>query len=108
MPRFIATATLNEQGAGALLKQGFAARAAQFSELITALGGTLEGYYFSSNGQIVSVMNFEGPQNFALSTLQGMASGTWLEHAEIQQIYNGEEMDAELSQQRAAYKPPGA
>jgi hypothetical protein len=91
-----------------LLGQGSTARTEQFRELIVALGGTLEGYYFSANGQIVSVMNFSEPQNFALSTLQGMASGTWLEHADIEQIWDGAEMDAELASQSAAYQPPGS
>lgn len=108
MPRYLALSAYNDAGASALLNQGFAARTEQFRGLIEALGGSLECYYFSSNGQIVVLMTFDEPQNFALSTVQGMASGTWLEHASIQQIYDGAEMDAELARQAAAYQPPGS
>ena len=44
-------------------------------------------------------MNFDEPVNFALPALQGMASGTWLANAQLTQLYDGEEMDAEVARQ---------
>ena len=61
----------------------------------------------ASNGELVVLMNFDEPVNFALPALQGMASGTWLANAQLTQLYDGEEMDAEVARQAAVYVPPG-
>jgi hypothetical protein len=106
MPRYLAVARLNEKGASDLMAQGFAARTEQFRELVEGQGGTLEGYWFGT-GTIVSVLNYPDAQNFALVRLQGLASGSWLAHAEIQEIHDGAEMDAALAAQTEGYVPPG-
>lgn len=108
MPTYLGLSTYNQAGASALLEQGFAARTEQFREGIEAIGGTLDGYWFSTSGQIVVMMSFDEAPNFALPAVQGMASGTWLDFPNIQEIFDGAEMDAELAQQVRAYDPPGS
>jgi hypothetical protein len=108
MPRYMLTGAYSEAGASGVLSQGFAARTEQLRGLVAQWGGTLEGIYFSSNGQTITIVSYEGPQNNALSVLQGMASGAWLTNIETQELYTGEEMDAALAQQTVAYRPPGS
>jgi uncharacterized protein with GYD domain len=106
MPKYLAKARYNADGARGLVKEGGSARVAAVTKAAKAIGGKVESFYFAYGGDdayvIVDVP--DGPAGLALS-LAVNASGTV--SLEMVPLITPKQMD-EAAKVSVKYRAPGA
>ena len=105
MPTYLIKGVLSEQGAKGLLAQGFAAREAQFRDMVAAQGATVRGYWMSDQGELVVMLDQEEPWNRATGALSSYASGAW-NSMSVWELFDMPTLDAEMANV-PDYTPPG-
>ncbi len=76
MSKYLFIASYTSEGARGLLKEGGTGRRGAILELMTSLGGTVEGYYFAfGSDDVYIVVDLPGPEAAAAASLAVAASG---------------------------------
>jgi uncharacterized protein with GYD domain len=76
MPKYMFIGSYTTEGARGVLKEGGTGRRGAVMDLMTSLGGTVEGYYFAfGSDDVYIVVDLPGPEAAAAASLAVAASG---------------------------------
>ena len=106
MPKYLVTGSYNAEGVRGVLSEGGSSRVKVVEQLATAVGGTLESFYFAFGGQDFVIV-FDAPTNVDVATimLAVNASGV-LASTSTTVLLTPAEID-EATQKAISYRPPG-
>jgi uncharacterized protein with GYD domain len=76
MPKYMFIGSYTADGARGVLKEGGTGRRGAVIDLMAALGGTVEGYYFAfGNDDVYIIVDLPGPEAAAAASLAVASSG---------------------------------
>jgi uncharacterized protein with GYD domain len=99
MPKYLLHAKYSPEGARGLMKDGGTKRRKAAEDVIKAVGGTMEAFYFAF-GEDDAYVLFDAPDNAAVAAASLAVCGSGLVSTRTTVLLTPEEMD------RAAKKPP--
>lgn len=106
MGKYLFTGGYTAAGAAGLLKEGGSGRRAATEEHITALGGTVEAYYFAfGSDDFILIADLPGNVEAAAASLAGSAAGGIRVATTV--LLTPDEMDA-VARKTTHYRAPGA
>jgi uncharacterized protein with GYD domain len=105
MPRFMIQASLTGEGLKGTLTEGGTARKAALEETISALGGTLESFYYAfGDDDVVGIA--EMPDNVSAAAFAVTVAAAGVATTRTTVLLTPEEID-QVGAKAVAYRPPG-
>ncbi len=106
MPKLLIQSTYTTEGTKGLLDEGASGRRAAVDQVVTGLGGTVEGMYFAfGEDDLVLIVDVPDPASMAAISLTAKASGAV--HTRATPLLTLEEID-EAAHRQVPYRAPGA
>ncbi|MFD9466393.1 GYD domain-containing protein [Streptomyces sp. NPDC060027] len=106
MPKLLIQASYTPEGTKGLLEEGASGRRAAVEQVVTGLGGTVEGMYFAfGEDDIILIVDFPDPISMAAVSLTVKASGALRTRATP--LLTLDEID-EAARRQVAFRAPGA
>lgn len=106
MPKYMAKARYNAEGARALLKEGGSGRVAAVTKAVKALGGKMETFYFAYGGDDAYVI-VDVPDEAAALALSLAVNASGTVSLEMVPLITPKQMD-EAATKVVKYRAPGA
>ena len=106
MPKFLVKASYTQEGLKGLLKEGGSSRKATIDQLITGLGGTMDGFYYAyGDADVYVIADVPDDATMMAVSLAVGASGSVTLSTTV--LVDAETVD-EAAKRTVAYRPPGA
>ena len=106
MPRYMIQASLTADGLKGTLAEGGTKRKAALAETIAALGGTLDGFYYSfGDYDVVGIADM--PDNVSAAAFAVTVAAAGVAATKTTVLLAPEEID-QVAAKVVAYRPPGA
>ena len=106
MPRYMIRASLTSEGLKGTLAEGGTTRKAALEETISALGGTLESFFYAfGEDDVVGIA--EMPDNVSAAAFSMTVAAAGVAVAKTTVLLTPEEIDP-VAAKAVAYRPPGA
>ena len=106
MPKFLIQSSYTTEGAKGLLAEGASGRRAAVDQVVTSLGGKVEGMYFAfGEDDLVLIVDFPDQVSMATVSLAAKASGAVRTRATP--LLTVDEID-EATRQQVPFRAPGA
>jgi uncharacterized protein with GYD domain len=105
MPKYLVKASYTPQGAGGVMKEGGSGRRDTVGKLISAMGGTMESFYFAF-GDTDAYVTAELPDNVSAAAIALAVNSTGAAQASTVVLMTPEEVD-EATKKTVDYRPPG-
>ena len=105
MGKYLITGSYTQSGIQGVLKEGGTARKQVVEQMIKALGGTMEFFYFAF-GDDDFVMVVDGSDNVSTAAASMMAAAAGGARPKVTVLLTPEEVD-EASRKTAPYRAPG-
>jgi uncharacterized protein with GYD domain len=105
MPKYLVRASYTPAGAKGILEQGGSARRKAVEELLAALGGRLEAFYFAFGGDDAFII-IELPDNVTAAAVGLTVAASGSIESTTTVLLTPEEVD-EAAKKPVAFRPPG-
>jgi len=106
MAKFMCTATYTAEGARGLAKDGGTKRKEVVSKLLSTIGGSLEGFYFTLGAED-AVLIVDVPDTVTAVALSLTVNSTGAVRVSLTQLLTPADLDA-AARKTIPYTPPGA
>jgi uncharacterized protein with GYD domain len=106
MPKFLAKARYNAEGARALMKEGGSSRVAAVTKAAKAIGGKIESFYFAYGGADAFVI-VDAPNEAAALALSLAVNASGSVTLEMVPLITPKQMD-DAAKVTVKYRAPGA
>lgn len=105
MPKYLIQATYSAEGFRGLLHEGGSKRRAAVEEVLRAVGGKLEAFYYAFGGTDVYVIE-EMPDNVTAAAISMATNATGAVNVQVRVLLTPEEID-EAVRKRIPFRAPG-
>ena len=106
LPKYLVQASYTADGLKGVIKDTASGRRAAVTHMVEALGGTVEGFYFSL-GDYDALIVVDAPDTTTVAGLCAAASASGVVRTSTTALLSVEEMDQALAKP-IGYKPPGS
>jgi uncharacterized protein with GYD domain len=106
MPKYLVQASYTQEGTKGLLKEGGTKRRAAVEQLVTQLGGKLEGFYFGF-GDADAVVIVDVPDNVTAVALSLAVNASGAVTLKTVPLLTPEEVD-QATKKTVSYRAPGS
>ena len=105
MAKYLAQFSYTEEGLKGLIKEGGTMRRQATEQLVKAMGGKLEAYYFAF-GDYDGLAIFDGPTNIDAAAVSLMVNASGAVKVKTTVLLTPEEVDSAVKMS-VPYRPPG-
>jgi uncharacterized protein with GYD domain len=105
LPKYLVKASYTPQGAGGVMKEGGSGRRDTIASLISALGGTMESFYFGF-GEADAYVTADLPDNVTAAAIALAVNSAGAAQVSTVVLMTPEEVD-EAAKKTVDYRPPG-
>lgn len=105
MPKYLVQASYTTEGAKGLLKDGGSKRRAGVEQMISALGGKLEAFYFAFGDPDAYVI-VDAPDNVSAAAVSLAVNASGAVSLRTTPLLTPEEID-QATKKSVSYRPPG-
>lgn len=105
MPKYLISATYEQDGVQGLLQGGGSSRAEALKQIMEEMGGTAEAFYFAF-GKHDGYAIVDLPDNISAAAIPLIVRATGVAHMQVTPLLTPEEVDAAV-QKSVNYRPPG-
>lgn len=106
MPKYLVQASYTADGLKGLLKDGGSKRRAAVEQMLSALGGKVDAFYFAfGENDVVTIM--DAPDNVTVAAASLVASASGAVQVRTTVLLTPEEID-QATRKSVSYHPPGA